>query len=92
MKKLLSLAFAAFLAVSMVAVNQAYADDAACAETVLDKAWDWGTTLGKSGLDKDQILMKNKAERAQRCAEKMAKKAEKEVGKAAEGLKKNLGL
>lgn len=81
-----------FLATSVSTVNQAYAGDAACSETVLDKAWDWGKTLGKSGLDKESILMKNKAERAQRCAEKIAKQAQKEAEKAAAGLKKNLGL
>lgn len=84
--------FAAFLAVALIGSNYAYADAGMCKETVLDGAWDWATTLGKSGLDKETKLMQNKAERAQRCAEKLAKKAQAEAGKAADDMKKKLGL
>ena len=92
MKKFSVLFLAMFLALSVISVNHAYAADNACAETVLDKTWDWYTTIGKSGMDKDQVLLKNKAERAQKCAEKMAKKAQKEAGEAAGDLKKKLGM
>ncbi len=92
MKKLSVLFLAAFFAVAVLATGNAYAGDVSCSENVLDKAWDWGTTLGKSGLDKDSILMQNKAKRAQKCAEKLAKNAQKEAGKAADDMKKKLGL
>lgn len=89
MKKML---LAAFLAVALIGSGSAYAADGMCKENVLDKAWDWSQTLGKSGLDKESVLMKNKAERAQRCAEKLAKQAKKDAGKAADDMKKKLGL
>jgi hypothetical protein len=89
MKKII---FAAFFAVALIGSNYAYAQDGMCKENVLDKAWDWSQTLGKSGLDRESVLMKNKAERAQRCAEKLAKKAQAEAGKAADDMKKKLGL
>lgn len=89
MKKMV---FAAFLAVALMGSNYAYADAGMCKENGLDKAWDALTTAGKSGLDKETKLMQNKAERAQRCAEKLAKKAKAEAGKAADDMKKKLGL
>ena len=92
MKKMFSFLFAAFLAVSIFSAGNVYAGDISCNETALDKAWDWGTTLGKSGLDKESKLMQNKAERAQKCAERIAKQAQKEAGKAADDMKKKLGL
>lgn len=91
MKKLSVVFLAAFFAVSALSTSPAYADGA-CNETVLDKAWDWGTTLGKSGLDKESKLMQNKAERAQKCADKLAKQAQKDAGKAIDGMQKKLGL
>ena len=91
MKKISMLFAAAFLAVSVFTVSPAYAGGQ-CDETVLDKAWDWGTTLGKKGLEKDKVLMKNKAERAQRCAEKVAKQAKAAAEKSAADMKKKLGL
>ena len=89
MKKLSVLFLVAILALS---VSPVYAGDISCNETVLDKAWDWGTTLGKSGLDKEMKLVANKSERAQKCAERIAKKAQAEAGKAADDMKKKLGL
>jgi len=83
--------FAAFLAVALMGSSSAYAAGN-CKETPLDKVWDWSQTLGKSGLDKESVLMKNKAERAQRCAEKLAKQAKKDADKAAGDMKKKLGL
>ncbi len=61
-------------------------------ENIADKAWDWATTLGKSGADKDQVLAQNKAERVKRYAEHEAKVAQQEAGKAGKDLKKNLGM
>ena len=87
-----SFLFAAFLADSILSVGNVYAGDMSCNETVFDKAWDWGTTLGKSGLDKESKLMQNRAERAQKCAEKIAKQAQKDAGKAADDMKKKLGI
>lgn len=92
MKKLSAILFAMFLMISVASINSAYAAEGVCNETILDKAWDWGTTLGKSGLDKEAVLMKNKAERAQRCAEKLAKEAQKAAGNAIDGMQKKLGL
>lgn len=92
MKKMFSFLFAAFLAVFVLSTRNVYAGDVSCNETIMDTAWEWGTTLGKSGLDKDSILMKNKAERAQKCAERVAKQAQKAAGQAADDMKKKLGL
>lgn len=92
MKKVSTIVFAAFLAIALTGSNYAYAAEGMCKENGLDKAWDAVTTLGKSGLDKESVLMKNKAERAQRCAEKLAKKAQKDAGKAADDMKKKLGM
>lgn len=61
-------------------------------ETPLDSAWDWWTTLGKSGLEREQILVKNKAERLQRYSEKLAKEMQKDANSAAEDAKKKLGF
>lgn len=85
--------FALMLAVSAVSMaGSAYAVDLQYKETVLDQAWDWGTTLGKSGMEKERILAENKAERMKRYAEKVAKQAEKEAGAAAADAKKKLGF
>lgn len=89
MKKVI---FAAFLAVALIGSSSVYAAEGMCKENGLDKAWDAITTIGKSGLEKDKVLMKNKAERAQRCAEKVAKQAQKEASKASEDMKKKLGM
>lgn len=91
MKKVMALVFIAFLAVAVLPAGNVYAGTN-CDETALDKAWDWATTLGKSGLDKETKLASNKAERAQRCAEKIAKQAQKDAGKAVDGMQKKLGL
>ena len=92
MKKVAVVFLAAFFAVLTLSISPVYAANAACNETVLDKAWDWGTTLGKSGMDKETKLAQNKTERAQKCAEKLAKQAQKDAGKAVDGMQKKLGL
>lgn len=82
---------ALILAISAL-TGSAYAVDVQYKETVLDQAWDWGTTLGKSGLEKERILAENKAERMKRYAERVAKQAEKEASAAAADAKKKLGF
>ena len=77
---------------TLSAARSAYAIDIQYKETVLDQAWDWGTTLGKSGLEKEKILAENKAERMKRYAEKVAKQAEKEASATASDMKKKLGM
>lgn len=89
--KALIIAFAVAVA-GLSAASTAYALDVQYKETVLDQAWDWATTLGKSGLEKETILAQNKAERMKRHAEKLAKQAEKEAGQAASDMKKKLGF
>ena len=89
MRRLFVLLMAIALVVSAVPVS--FAMDQ-YKETPLDQAWDWATTLGKSGMEKDQILAKNKAERMQRYSEQMAKKAQKDANKAGKDLKGKLGL
>lgn len=53
----------------------------ACKETVFTKMGDSLATLGKSGLEKDQVLASRKADRAGKCAQQQGG-----------ALKKNLGL
>lgn len=90
-KKLFVLMMAVmFLSSGLMLSPAAYADE--YKENILDQAWDGITTMGKSGMEKDQILAKNKAERVQRYAEKQAKKAQKEAEKAGKDLQKKLGF
>ena len=78
MRKFLAMFLVCLMVASSVSVAPAWA--AECEDTILDKVWDWVTTLGKEGLEKDKILAKNKAERLKRCAEKKAKEAKKKLG------------
>ena len=61
-------------------------------DTQLDQVGDWVATLGKQGLEKDQILSKRKAERIAACTKKEAEKAVKEAQKAGNDMKKKLGF
>lgn len=61
-------------------------------DTVIDQTGDWFATIGKKGAEKDQILLKRKADRFSKCAQKKADKASKEVQKSAEAMKKKLGF
>jgi len=72
-------------------VSVAFAADCT-KDTPFDQAWDWATTLGKQGLEKDQILVKNKADRVAVCTKKEAEKAAAEAQKAGEAMKKKLGF
>jgi len=89
MRKLM-IAFFVF-ALMFSGVSMAFAADCT-KDTPFDQAWDWATTLGKQGLEKDQILVKNKADRVAACTKKEAEKAAKEAQKAGEALKKNIGF
>jgi len=91
-----ALSFSA-LSPKMVYAGEEYQD------TALDQMGDWFATLGKSGTEKDQILMQRKADRLkhfmERKAEKAGKEAEKgaeeaaqEAEKAGEDVKKGLGF
>lgn len=89
MKKFATLLLMVMLAFSVV---PAYAGDANCKDTPLDGIWDWYTTLGKQGLEKDQVLAQNKADRLKRCLEKAAKQAGEAASQAAADAKKKLGF
>jgi hypothetical protein len=63
-------------------------------EAVLDRVGDWFATLGKSGLEKDSILVQRRtaraAKRAQKTIEHQVQNAEQGLHEAGEGLKKGL--
>lgn len=69
----------------------AYAADCT-KDTGFDKVWDWATTMGKKDMEKDQILVKNKADRVAACTKREAEKAAKEAEKAGKDMKKKLGF
>ena len=69
----------------------AYAADCG-KDTPADQVGDWIRTIGKKGVEKDQILARRKADRLLACAKKEAQKAVKEVQKSGEDMKKRLGL
>ncbi len=91
MKRLLVLVLVFAVLLSGFPANVSYAGPE-YKETVLDKVWDWSTTLGKEGIEKDKIIAQNKAERLKRHAEKVAKQKKKEAEKAGKNMKKKLGL
>ena len=70
----------------------AYAADVNCKDNILDNAWDQYTTLGKKGMEKDQILAQNRADRLKRCLGMSAKKAADAASKTSTEEKKKLGL
>ncbi len=80
------------LTFSVLYTAPAYAANVDCKETILDNGWDWYTTLGKQGMEKDQILAQNKADRLKRCVEKAAKAAGDAASKASADAKKKLGF
>jgi hypothetical protein len=69
----------------------AYAADCT-KDTPFDKVWDWGTTIGKKDMEKNQVLAKNKADRVAACTKREAEKAAKAAQKAGEDMKKKLGF
>ena len=61
-------------------------------DTPIDQIGDWAATLGKRGMEKDQILATRKADRVAVCAKKQADEAVKAAQKAGGDLKKKLGF
>jgi hypothetical protein len=69
----------------------AYAADCS-KDNPIDQTGDWFATLGKKDMEKDQILVKRKADRVAACAKREAEKAAKEAQKAGNDMKKKLGF
>ena len=92
MKKLAAILLALVFVFSVAPMPASYAAGDACEDNVLDQVWDWFTTLGKEGVEKQRILAENKADRLSRCAERQAKKAQAEAQKQSEDTKKKFGL
>lgn len=65
------------LVTSTPMVGVAYAED-----TVVDKVGDWVATMGKSGMEKDQILLERRMDREAKRASKAMKKAGKDLKNA----------
>lgn len=92
MKRFTALVFAFLMIFSAVATTPSYAGVSAYKPTVLDNVYDWWTTLGKDGIEKERILAENKAERLKRYAEKQAEQMKKDAEKAGNDMKKKLGM
>ncbi|MFH1800101.1 MAG: hypothetical protein ABH891_04545 [Candidatus Omnitrophota bacterium] len=90
MRKLIMALFILALMLGGLSVT-AYAADCG-KDTLVDQAGDWFGTLGKKGMEKDQILAKRKADRLLVCAKREAEKAAKEVQKSSKDMKKRLGF
>ena len=61
-------------------------------DTPIDRAGDWLGTLGKKGMEKDQILAQRKADRMVACGKREAEKVMTEAQKAGNDMKKKLGF
>lgn len=90
MRKLVVAFFVLALVLGGVSVT-AYAMDCG-KDTLIDQTWDWFATLGKKGMEKDQILVKRKADRFSACAKKQAEKAAQDAQKSGNDMKKKLGF
>jgi len=91
MKKLIAILFVVALIFTSAPIDSAYAAGE-YKDTVIDQVGDWFATLGKEGVEKDQILAKRKADRMKKWAEKKAAEAKKEMGKAGKDMKKKFGM
>ena len=79
------------LALMFSGVSSVFAAD--CSKnTPFDQAWDWASTIGKQGAEKNKILVKNKADRVAACTKKEAEKAAAAAKKAGGDMKKKLGF
>lgn len=90
MRKFLIAFFVLALMLGGISVT-AYAMDCT-KDTAIDQAGDWFATMGKKGMEKDQILAKRKADRLAICAKKQANEAAKAAEKAGKDMKKKLGF
>lgn len=92
MKKIAGLLLALTLCLSTANV---YAGDVT-QDNALDKMSDWAQTVGKSGVEKETILAKRRADRVamrmEKEAKKAAAKAEKDAKKMGDSMKKSLGV
>ncbi len=52
----------------------------ACKENLLTKIGDTVATIGKSGVEKDKILVQRTADRAAKCTEQKTAELKKKVG------------
>lgn len=90
MKRFITLLFVMSLMFSTLPTSICFAGE--YQENILDKVGDSLATMGKKGMDKDQILAQRKAERMKRYAEHEAKKMQREAEKAGKDTKKKLGF
>ncbi len=91
MRKCVIAFFITALVFGGISMQTAYAMDCT-KDTPVDQAGDWFATLGKKGMEKDQILAKRKADRLAICAKKQADEAAKAAKKAGNDLKKKFGM
>jgi len=92
MKKILSVLLISFMVFAVMPTTYSYAGGMAYQENVLDKMYDWATTLGKDEAEKDRILAANMAERHRKHSAKLAKKAAEKAESDANAMKKKMGL
>ncbi len=90
-RRLLAAVFVLSLIFSSLPLSVCYAGSE-YQENVVDKAGDWFATVGKQGMEKDQILAERKAKRMAHYAEVQAKKASKDAEKAGNDMKKKMGF
>jgi len=91
MKRILTLILILAVAFAAQPIDKAYAS-MEYKDNVIDQAGDWAATLGKSGVEKEQVLAQRKAERLKKHAERMAAKKAKEAEKAGKEMKKKMGF
>jgi len=90
MRKLVIAFFVFALMLGGLSVS-AYAVD--CTKnTPIDEMGDWFATLGKKDMEKDQVLVKRKADRVAACAKREAEKVAQKAQKAGNDMKKKLGF
>lgn len=85
------LALLIFMFVSGALSMTAYAADC-FKDTAADRAGDWFATLGKKGVEKNQLLAKRKAIRIRLCTQKEARKTAADIQKGGNNVKKKLKL
>lgn len=90
MRKFMTVFFALVLVLGGFSMT-AYAADCT-RDTSVDRAGDWVATLGKKGLEKEQVLAKRKADRVIACSQREAERISKEMQKAGNDMKKKLGF